>query len=987
MWEEESIGSSYVSARDGQESVRESVVDTDEEAELYAYIHHEQTLVDQSQILDRPGNAKKPLPSSNNPPSGPTASFLALLDTQKPQVADLKESNQVHPKPPVPTSVYGNRIYEVVRGKIKSWSKPEASILNWLGDVPEKNITKSQLSREGHPGQGDSQSCTDSKKVPPTKPGVKLNVTYQVAESTVNISPFNNCTKLESSAVNWMRDISYNGTKSPKTPNLNSPKDTQGGSEANKTAKTKAVRQTILKGSSSDTAHEETDKNNSIKGCSVPPPILQPKQPNSASDTSKKNLHPPTKVDSNNRAASSPLNKQNQQSKIPPFITSPKVMRGSVASWQVASFSMDNQPNDKTNKKQKKGQKVAFVTPLTDVGQRNSSTKCDVELNRSKSNLSVTISTNETDEACDSKYNYSGKKAARHTSPQRVVEYSNTCNARLGKAQQSNSEKPYSTQNKNVLRKNGEKLVVAYSDCPKEVIGDNLVPAESDSVKEVRPIDTVSISSDASCSVLPDSELSSDLDANQGLDLPISIAIHIGDANRTVVVRNTSSESTIQEPKIKKRKLKKESKKRRSSKVNHKRGCVVGLAKDSNLSFEEQMRKFYDSENSDAESDNIQRHMSGDWSVLDVDRQANIKASNRYFVGFDQKQKLFCGNCRQRGHVMRTCPEPRRIPHCILCGEPYHKAEVCFEMTCSRCLRRGHSTDSCQVSSKYLDPPCNLCWMPGHMEDQCPDYWRRYYLTTKVGPIVQGTTMDVKEPSCYNCASKFHWGYECRKPRMCPDIYPNYPFIVSFETPQQPRSKNHNSNRLTAGHDGARIEKEIYKLVSASNYAWQQESSELRHTYKRFKTAQKLTVEERRKIKQEAKLKKRVENAQRKLDWKVQKRHSGTNNNQKWEPDARNIQNLRNFTAANQHRAQAKAHPNLPKKHSVANYMNQCWQFRNRKQGSDSSFFQETMVNKNTRGRKRAQDHELNFVAKRRKGANEICGTQKRNRNRKRKKK
>ncbi len=175
----------------------------------------------------------------------------------------------------------------------------------------------------------------------------------------------------------------------------------------------------------------------------------------------------------------------------------------------------------------------------------------------------------------------------------------------------------------------------------------------------------------------------------------------------------------------------------------------------------------------------------GRWKIDrdDLYRDSGPKAKRaRYY----ERQ---CKNCRQRGHVQRDCPEPKKGPLC-LCGGGEHKWFKCPKKRCLRCgATNAFFTPDCQ-QCKHLDRvDCLKCGAPGHTEASCPDIWRRFHDT------VSADAENFKSPSCdvhrsaanstcVNCAKKGHYLHHCRAYRQS-----RYPFsvlsVIDYSYPQQ----------------------------------------------------------------------------------------------------------------------------------------------------------------------------------------------------------
>uniref|UniRef100_A0A3B3UZD2 Zinc finger CCHC domain-containing protein 7 n=1 Tax=Poecilia latipinna TaxID=48699 RepID=A0A3B3UZD2_9TELE len=160
-------------------------------------------------------------------------------------------------------------------------------------------------------------------------------------------------------------------------------------------------------------------------------------------------------------------------------------------------------------------------------------------------------------------------------------------------------------------------------------------------------------------------------------------------------------------------------------------------------------------------------------------RIAVHRMSNRYYTG----KNIQCRNCNKTGHLSKSCPHPKKVTPCFLCGSMGHQAITCPNKHCNNCGQPGHLSRFCSERS-YWHKQCHRCSMRGHFCDDCPEIWRQYHITTKKGPPVKqpGGDGDQSAAYCYNCSKKGHLGYECTKQRMFSGVFPSYPFISHYDT-------------------------------------------------------------------------------------------------------------------------------------------------------------------------------------------------------------
>uniref|UniRef100_A0A3B3WTQ4 Zinc finger CCHC domain-containing protein 7 n=1 Tax=Poecilia mexicana TaxID=48701 RepID=A0A3B3WTQ4_9TELE len=160
-------------------------------------------------------------------------------------------------------------------------------------------------------------------------------------------------------------------------------------------------------------------------------------------------------------------------------------------------------------------------------------------------------------------------------------------------------------------------------------------------------------------------------------------------------------------------------------------------------------------------------------------RIAVHRMSNRYYTG----KNIQCRNCNKTGHLSKSCPHPKKVTPCFLCGSMGHQAITCPNKHCNNCGQPGHLSRFCSERS-YWHKQCHRCSMRGHFFDDCPEIWRQYHITTKKGPPVKQPGGDGHQSAayCYNCSKKGHLGYECTKQRMFSGVFPSYPFISHYDT-------------------------------------------------------------------------------------------------------------------------------------------------------------------------------------------------------------
>ncbi|KAG5868742.1 hypothetical protein JTB14_012078 [Gonioctena quinquepunctata] len=164
----------------------------------------------------------------------------------------------------------------------------------------------------------------------------------------------------------------------------------------------------------------------------------------------------------------------------------------------------------------------------------------------------------------------------------------------------------------------------------------------------------------------------------------------------------------------------------------------------------------------------------GKWQISYRDRAM--------YLNMDVNKGPRCNRCRHFGHTAVRCLEKPEPPKCFLCGRPDHQEPRCPNRRCTQCGNKGDfSTTYCWKCFKFRHSVCRLCKMKGHVENTCPDLWRRYHLTTDDGPIVVSREQ-IKprdEQWCSGCARQGHLEHECKSyPREYP---PTTPYIVNYE--------------------------------------------------------------------------------------------------------------------------------------------------------------------------------------------------------------
>ncbi|XP_047128773.1 glutamic acid-rich protein isoform X1 [Hydra vulgaris] len=180
------------------------------------------------------------------------------------------------------------------------------------------------------------------------------------------------------------------------------------------------------------------------------------------------------------------------------------------------------------------------------------------------------------------------------------------------------------------------------------------------------------------------------------------------------------------------------------------------------------------------------------------DSQKNFKHVSRYYVT-SSLPNIFCYNCDERGHLMRDCSKPKKIPTCYLCGGN-HARHKCINDLCYNCMNPGHISKDCKEPRLSYQQTCLRCNFQGHTKKNCPEIWRQYHLTVEDGKIVKPNKYKTnKTRYCYNCASKKHFGEDCLKQRFSCRIYYSQ-FVVCYDKCSNTgiKSKSHKNNIITS---------------------------------------------------------------------------------------------------------------------------------------------------------------------------------------------
>ncbi|XP_069623540.1 zinc finger CCHC domain-containing protein 7 [Ranitomeya imitator] len=177
------------------------------------------------------------------------------------------------------------------------------------------------------------------------------------------------------------------------------------------------------------------------------------------------------------------------------------------------------------------------------------------------------------------------------------------------------------------------------------------------------------------------------------------------------------------------------------------------------------------------------------WSIIERDSEAQITNTTRLrrskFRYYPEDKNVICRNCNKRGHLSKSCPEPKKLPACCLCGRRGHLQYDCPDPYCSNCFMPGHIYQDCS-ERPHWQKKCFRCSMIGHYADACPEVWRQYHLTVAPGPMKKCHSASIPKVIvyCCNCGRKGHCGYECNERRMYSTIYPSCELVFTYDQNQ-----------------------------------------------------------------------------------------------------------------------------------------------------------------------------------------------------------
>ncbi|XP_073405761.1 zinc finger CCHC domain-containing protein 7 [Dendrobates tinctorius] len=211
------------------------------------------------------------------------------------------------------------------------------------------------------------------------------------------------------------------------------------------------------------------------------------------------------------------------------------------------------------------------------------------------------------------------------------------------------------------------------------------------------------------------------------------------------------------------------------------------------------------------------------WSIIERDLESQItnvsqlrRSKLRYYL---EDKNVICKNCKNRGHLSKSCPEPTKLPACCLCGRRGHLQYDCPDSYCSNCFMPGHAHPDCRDRPLW-QKKCFRCSMIGHYADACPEIWRQYHLTVAPGPMKTCHSACIPKVIvyCCNCGRKGHCGYECNQRRMYSSMYPSCELVFTYDQKQDICRRNwrvkqklkelHEAGLVTFEAEGSHIDTE-----------------------------------------------------------------------------------------------------------------------------------------------------------------------------------
>jgi len=139
------------------------------------------------------------------------------------------------------------------------------------------------------------------------------------------------------------------------------------------------------------------------------------------------------------------------------------------------------------------------------------------------------------------------------------------------------------------------------------------------------------------------------------------------------------------------------------------------------------------------------------------------KLDLRYFS--NNNITIICFNCREIGHMARSCPNPKKII-CDRCKEEGHTSFECNNIKCFKCNKMGHRAVDCVIEKNF--PKCVACKNNGHYSHDC--LFKPKDIDKKMA----------KQYRCHSCNKKGH--FFCNRGKMLVGDYESEGVDISDDT-------------------------------------------------------------------------------------------------------------------------------------------------------------------------------------------------------------